>query len=275
MAIKKDGRANNGRKAGTTKNKVQGEIVKAPKKAGSEKKDLSDYTAITNDEVLKVKDGESLEQWEKRTKRRRPLNLKNQKTQRHKQIEFLENGKIIFQRIKLKGMKRDLKTSIFSKYIEQPFDYMKYYGLVMRWASIKYGITKDAFEIGFYFFDREPFSAEEFNIHCTQLGTVRGMFSKFYKNGYIYPIEIIVGNNGETKSTNTFCLTKEFMIRIRGVYKVLSKIAPPATRDLKYQDEEFKEVYLELKKMYEESEEIMKGIKKPELIRFRNEDKEE
>jgi hypothetical protein len=272
--IKKDGRANNGRKAGTTKNKVQGQITKAPRKTGSQKKDDSNYTALTNDEFLKVREGETQQEWEKRTKKRRPLKLDNGRNKVSKEINFLPNGSIQYERKKLTGLRAQTKTIIVKNILERPHNFMKHYALVMRWASIRFGITKDCLEIGFYFYDREPFTIQEFNLYCIQLGTVRGMFSKFYQNGYVYPISVDLGEYRESKDIRIYSLSVEFLSAIKRTYDVIAKLVPVSLNQKKGERIKEKDLTDELLKMYEEAEEIIKGIRKPELIRFRNETKE-
>lgn len=267
-----DGRKNNGRKAGTTKNKIQGQIAKAPKKTASVKKDNSDYSALTNDDFLKVRDGETVEQWAERTKRRRPISVSNHNSKRDKEIKFLPNGGLQFHRRKLEGLKRHTKTTILVKYHEKPHDFMKNYSLVMRWASIKYGMTKDDIEIGYYFYDHEPFTKETFNRFCVQLGAVRGVFARFYKSGYINPIEIDMGPYRKTETVKVYTLSMEFIVRIRKIYEVIAKLVPVTLETLKGRKPIEKDLTDELLKMYEEANEIIVGLRKPDKIRFRNEE---
>jgi hypothetical protein len=265
---KPDGRKNNGRKAGTTKNKVQGEIAKAPRKVGSSKKDFSDYSALTNDEFLKVKEGESQEQWELRTSKRRIIKLKNTRTERYQEIFFMKNGKITFVKRYLTGMKKDLMMNVRINFNQSTFDFMKHYAFVMRWATIRFGILKDDLEIGFYLAGDKPFTVEEFDQICLQLGAVRGVFHRFYKNGYICELVIDMGDGKTFKRTKVYALTNEFSQKIFKIYQYLTKLLP--VTELKGQES----LNSELLKMYEEANETIKGLRKPETIRFRNETEE-
>ena len=266
-----DKRKSNSRKLGS-KNKIQGQIAKAPRKTASVKKDNSDYSALTNEEFLKVREGETQKQWEQRTRKRRPISLTNHHSKRDKEIEFLPNGTLRFHRRKLEGLTRHTKTSILVKYHEKPHDFMKNYSLVMRWASIKYAMMKDDIEIGFYFYDHEPFTKETFNRYCVQLGTVRGVFARFYKSGYINPIEIDMGPYRKSETVKVYTLSFEFISKIRKIYEVIAQLVPVTLTMQKGKKLVDKDLTDELLKMYDEANEIIVGLRKPDKMRFRNEE---
>ena len=275
MKKKSDGRINNGRRLGTTKNKVSGEIAKKENKLGSVKKDKSDHHAKTTDEILKVKKGETQKEWENRVKRNRVIKLDNYSTQRYQEVEFMENGKIVFRKRKLTGQHNNLKKTINAQYREMPFDYMRNYALIMRYITVKYDILQSDIELGYYFYDEAPFTKDYFNQVCAQLGLIRGVFSRFYKSGYICGIEVDMGGKRDNLQTKLYALSTEFGFKIRDVYKIISGLTPLVIRDEKGSSKLYRDDYDTLYRMYLESKEIIKGIKKPEKIRFRNETDEE
>ena len=238
---------------------------KRVKKTNSAQKELNDYQAKTRKEFLKRKAGESQEQWEKRTRRRRLFGVN-----KTNDISIASDGKMVSYGRKLNGVKRENKLIIKTRFIEKPFDFLKCYAFVMRWASVRYDVLKEDIELGYYFYDGEPFTKEDFVLACIQLGTVRGVFNRFYRSGYIMPISII-SRAGVIKNTEYYSLTMEFQYLIKRVYGVLSKVTPMMLTnrsELGKQSDELKEMLI---KMNEDIEETIRGEKNKEKIIFRNE----
>lgn len=238
---------------------------KTVKKTNSAQKDLNDYQALTRKEFLRRKAGETQEEWETRTKRRRLFGVS-----KTNDIRIARDGKIESYGRKLKGPKREHKLVIRARFVEKPFDFLKCYAFVMRWASVRYDVLKEDIELGYYFYDGEPFTKEDFVLACIQLGTVRGVFNRFYRNGYIMPYSIIT-RAGVIKNTEYYALTTEFQYLIKRVYAALSKVAPMMMTnrsELKVQSEELTAMLI---KMNEDIEETIRGEKNKEKIVFRNE----
>ena len=261
-----DGRANNGRKKGTTKNKVQGEIAKPKRKTNSIKIKDSDYQDVNRKEFLRVKVGESVEDWNGRTAKKRVFGIR-----KDNKILVANNGKLRTYRHDRKGKAKEKMLEIIVRFTERPYDYLKCYAFIMRWASVRYDIFKDDLELGYYFYDGKPFTKEEFNYVCIQLGTVRGVFSRFYKSGYIMPYAII-SSSGVIKDTEYYCLTVEFVNLIKRTYDVISKVAPMKLISWNGEPKLDEELIVMLQKLNTEIEETINGIKKPEKIIFRNEE---
>jgi len=263
--VQKDGRAKNGRLAGM-KNRQKGKIAKKRKKLNSKKKPLDDYQDTTRKEFLLRKAGESQEQWEKRTLRRRVYGRSKDNN-----IRLASDGKIVNYSRPLKCRQKEVKLIIQARFHERPYDFLKVYAFVMRWASVRHDVLKEDIELGYYFYSGEPFTKEDFSLACIQLGTVRGVFTRFYKNGYIVPVSVI-SRIGTVKDIGYYSLSMEFQLLIKRVYGVLSKVTPAglSTKHLKAkQDEELIEFML---KLNTEIEETIRGEKNQDKILFRNEE---
>jgi len=263
--VQKDGRAKNGRLAGM-KNRQKGKMAKKRKKLNSKKKPLDDYQDTTRKEFLLRKAGESQEQWEKRTLRRRVYGRSKDNN-----IRLASDGKIVNYSRPLKCRQKEIKLRIQARFHERPYDFLKVYAFVMRWASVRHDVLKEDIELGYYFYSGEPFTKEDFSLACIQLGTVRGVFTRFYKNGYIVPVSVI-SRIGTVKDIGYYSLSMEFQLLIKRVYGVLSKVTPAglSTKHLKAkQDEELIEFML---KLNTEIEETILGVKNQDKILFRNED---
>lgn len=263
-----DGRKNNGRRAGTTKNKVQGEIVKKITKSGSADKKIveKNYQELNNKEFLKVKPGERYGEWKRRTVKKRIF-----ATGENNRIQNT-NGRLRVQSLHLKGQKKELKLNITTLFTEKPFDYMRCYAFTMRWASVRYNLLKDDIELGYFFYEGSPFTKDHFNNVCMQLSTVRGVFSRFYKSGFISNVSITT-NTGKVVDTEYFVLTAEFSNVIKKVYEVLSKLAPYSLVKRNARTPLPPELVERLIEMNKEVEETILGIKEQQPVRFRNEEK--
>lgn len=216
--MSEDKRKYNGRKSGTTKNKVQGEIVKKEFKVGSVKKRKNTYQSETMEEFLKVRPGETLKEWEKRTEKRRLVGqVKDNK------ISVAKNGKLEVRKEVLTGMDKELQIKVLNRFREKPYDYLKNYAYIMRWASTRYGVFKDDIEIGFIFYDQGAFTRNEFERACIRLGTVRGVFSRFLKKGYLSQYSL-VSKEGLVTQFEYYQLTVEFLRMLKATYEAISKV---------------------------------------------------
>lgn len=183
---------------------------------------LSDYQKQTMNKFMAVREGETIEQWKKRTSRRRV-----------KEIDEIEELAIRhpLRVIQRKRAKQSIETK--NKYIKvQPvhreFDFMRYYGIVINFFSIKYGIRKEDLEVGFYFYTNIPFTRDRFN-NCMVLmtGTNAGKLNRWLKDGLL---EEIIHNkkqfNGPDKPERTFLykLTNVYVDKLTNIYRVLGKM---------------------------------------------------
>ena len=96
--MKEDKRKFNGRKPGS-KNKVKGKIVGEVKKFASEKVNLDKYQSQNLENFLQRREGETFEEWNKRTSKKRIHGIA-----KDNKIKIAKSGKIHIEPLKLKGM---------------------------------------------------------------------------------------------------------------------------------------------------------------------------
>lgn len=248
-----------------SKNKKRGLYKKKPKRPNSSKKALNDYQDTTRKEFLRRVVGETQEEWEKRTARKRiyGVSAKNK-------IRISSNGEMRAFRRNLQGKVKETKLIITTRFLERPFEYLKCYAFIMRWACVRFDAVKDDVELGYYFYGGEPFTKEEFLQACMQLGTVRGVFNRFWRNGYIMPCSII-SRSGTIKNTEYFSLSIEFILLIKRIYAVISKVAPMQLGTKHHRTKQNEELMELLIKMNTEIEETITGVRNQDKILFRNE----
>lgn len=215
---KPDGRKNNGRKKGTTVNKIKGKIAPKKDNFGSALVKTNKYQSQTIEEFLKVRDGETFEQWSRRTESRRIHGIS-----KNNNISIAKRGIVEIKPDKLKGMDRTLQLKVLNRFIERPYDYLENYAFILRWASVRYGISKDDIEIAFYFYNKGMFTDSEFNRVCLMLGTVRGVWARFIRNQYVVQ-SFIITKDDIVKEFEYYQFTNEFLRLLRAVYGALSKI---------------------------------------------------
>lgn len=215
---KQDGRKNNGRFAGTTKNKIQGKLAEKKDNFGSAKQKKNRFQTESMEEFLKIREGETFEQWNKRTspKRIHGVNKNNN-------LKIAKLGKVVIDRERLTGMAKEKQVRIRHKFIERPYDFLENYAFIMRWASIRYGISKDDIEIAFFFYGKGMFTKDEFTRVCVQLGTVKGVWARFVSKPYITSAVLVTKDN-VVKEMEYYQLTAEFSRLLLAVYGGLSKV---------------------------------------------------
>lgn len=211
------------------KGKSSGPVKKPPVKyrdlkpfEGKPKANLTQGQLKSFNEFIKVKEGETQEQWEKRTRSRRVIT--------EKEITQLSSThKLQIRAVKKSKKAVEYQNSVLSvRPIIRDFDFMKYYGIVVNFYSIKYGIRKDDIEVGFYFYDGVPFTRDRFENACIlNSGVMTGKFLRFKKNKYITEkIKTDKRFNLPDKKTNTglYSLDKNFAVKLTYIYKVLGKM---------------------------------------------------
>lgn len=215
---KEDKRKYNGRFAGTTKNKIQGKIAEKKDNFGSAKQKKNRFQTESMEEFLKIKPGETFEQWEKRTSKKRIHGVTKSNN-----LSIAKNGKVVIDRERLTGMAKEKQIRIRHKFIERPYDFLENYAFIMRWASIRYGISKDDIEIAFFFYGKGMFTKEEFTRVCVQLGTVKGVWTRFVNKPYI-TAAVLVTKDDVVKEMEYYQFTAEFSRLLLAVYGGLSKV---------------------------------------------------
>lgn len=189
---------------------------------GKIKPGMSDYQKRTMVEFMKVKEGETLKQWQSRTRTRRVKEIDEVKEL------ALMNPLRVMQRNRERNALASKNKYIIVQPVEREFDFMRYYGIVINFYSIKYGIRKEDLEVGFYFYTNIPFTKDRFNNALILItGSNAGKLNRFIKEGLIE--EIIKTKKQYNKPdkferTYLYKLSKEFVDRLTYVYRTLGKM---------------------------------------------------
>jgi hypothetical protein len=184
---------------------------------------MSDYQKKTMFKFLQVREGETQEQWRKRTV-----------TRRVKEIDEIKELAIMHP-LRIKQRKRERNAiSTKNKYIivqptERDFDFMRYYGIVCNFYAIKYGIRKEDIEIGFYFYSNIPFTKDRFdNASVLMTGSNAGKLARFVRDGLGEEVlhKIVNPNTRKLKykKTELFRLNNDFVKMLTQIYKTLGKM---------------------------------------------------
>lgn len=259
-----DKRKYNGRRKGSA-NEIQGQIKDKNITPNSSKTDFRDESNLSTSEFLKVRKGESQEDWEKRTKKKRV----HRSSEKKFPIKVAQNGRLVISKRAAKNSNKLMQLKILVRFHERPFDFLKMYAFVMRWASVRFGIVKDDIELGYYFYEGTPFTKEEFEHYCAMLGAVRGLFSRFVKKGYLSNISITT-DAGKIKETEYYQLSMAFNNVLSRVYDLISKTNPVNTKENWTVKKVNPDLRLEIEKMNDEIYEILSGAKKQEKIKTEN-----
>lgn len=189
---------------------------------GKVKTGQSEWKKRSNAEFLKVREGETLEQWRKRTIHRRVRDVD----------EILELKLTNPLRINLRNRERNRidqrNKFIRVQCVEREFDFLRYYGIVVNYFSIKFGIRVEDIQIGFYFYSNIPFTKERFdNAAVLHYGTSLWKHNRAIKEGLIVElIQTIKHYNKENtyKKTSLYQLTPGFLLQLNDIYRTIGKM---------------------------------------------------
>ena len=101
------------------------------------------------------------------------------------------------------------------------FDYLKYYKIVLYWASKQYGISKVDLEFLFFIYNERPFTRAQFEDFCYIMIWDKNRFNKYIENGYIEEY----AKRGEVGRSNSLPLYKvayNMRKKIRAIYDRLN-----------------------------------------------------
>ncbi|MES2864072.1 MAG: hypothetical protein V4666_08140 [Bacteroidota bacterium] len=199
------------------KKKYEPITYKGPLKYG-----LSDYQKRTMNEFMKVREGETIEQWKRRTRQRRVQELDE-----IKELSLAHPLRIIVRNRERHSIKTKNKFKTIQT-VEREFDFMRYYGIVINYYSIKYGIRVEDMQLGFYFYSNIPFSKDRFdNAAVLHLGNSAKKLNHFINNGYI---EELIHTKKRYKmpdieeKMHMYQLTKPFVHKLTCIYRTLAKM---------------------------------------------------
>lgn len=190
--------------------------------AGKIKPGMSEYQKKTMVNFMKVREGETIAQWEKRTARRRVKEVDE-----IKELALMHPLRVL-QRNRERNTIANKNKFIIVQPVQREFDFMRYYGIVINYYSIKYGIRKEDLEVGFYFYSNIPFTRDRFeNAMVLMTGTKSGKLNRFIKEGMLEEIiKVKKQFNGPNKETRTYLyrLTRHFVDKLTFVYRTLGKM---------------------------------------------------
>ncbi len=230
---------------------------------GRPRPNLTPWQITTFNSFIKPKSGETEEEWKKRTRCRRILS--------DEEIEASSaNNKFRIRKKKATKHALELANKIHDDQSEiRDFEFMKYYGIVINFYAIKYGIRKDDLELGFYFYENTPFLREKFENACVlSSGYISGKFKRFLDNGYLVPMfKIDKTLKRQTRNkTGLYKLSKNFARQLTIIYKVLAKVNPLRVhrqKEMNMLDDDVKQLFID---MNQEMMEIKMGKKPQEKL---------
>lgn len=186
---------------------------------------LSKYQLAKREEFLKVREGETHEQYVIRTKNYRVLTPEDQAIIDNSFSGKLRKKKEEARKLKLRHY---FSSQELSQVNQREFYELKYLQIVLRYCGIKFGMTSRDLKLALFFYDNRPFTREEFNyIASLQLEKQVAIFKHFLDKGYIRKvIKTIVGKKGgETvKDTGKYMLSNQMVARITKFYKTFNEI---------------------------------------------------
>lgn len=239
----------------------KGRKIKKRASAGSvtKKKGLSSYQRRTNEEFLKVRDGETKEQWQKRTRWRRVLS--------EEELAATVEGKRKADRL-LAKRNAPKKRYVEIYHTDKNFNFLKYYVFVINWATIKFDICQMDLEIGFHFYDIPYFSHEQFNSKCQMFSNPTvDTFFRFKRQGLIYECTSIIDNGKVKRPVGVFKLSPSFVNVLTKIYEKLSYQDPfdfvvMPKKPITY------EMEVIMNEMAQENQDIISRKKEPHRIIF-------
>lgn len=149
------------------------------------KRGMSPRMKKNNEEFMKVRPGETIIDWEKRTRVRRirmmeeienSSIIKNKKAQARKKI--------------VRSYKKFQKNNIITATWEHTNDFLYLHGLMRTWASLKFEIEKDDIEVLLYFYKlNRIFERQEFETISKAIKGKVYMIRHFVRLGYVIKSE--------------------------------------------------------------------------------------
>jgi hypothetical protein len=199
------------------RDKEKGKVRKKKSRNGTitKAKGLSPYQLRTQEEFLKIREGETTKEWAHRTRFRR--------IRTEEEIAATAIGKKKIGIFKKKSKQYE-NSRVRIKVFDKEFNFLKFYIFVINWASIKYNLPQQDLEIGFHFHQNLPFTKAQFCNKCT-LFTKNGrtIFNRLRKNGQIqgfYSSQL--NRKGEKVKTNMFNLSHSFVMVLNEIYKKIT-----------------------------------------------------
>lgn len=185
---------------------------------------MSQHQLKTYNKFMKVKDGETREEWLKRTRTRRVVEKDEIK-------DLPDTNKLrIYEKKKSHNSREYHNRLLKDQSAVRNFDFLKYYGMVMNYYAIKYGMKKEDLEVGFYFYEYGFFTKDIFHNVCVLIyGSSKGHFNRFLSDEYICPV-VKTNKNSQFKEvevdTGYYKLHHGLVLRLKEIYEVIAKKKP-------------------------------------------------
>lgn len=214
-------------------------------------------------EQKKVRPHETMKEWESRMRR---FNLM---TETQIQRILGQKKQVVKVRVlskeSLKKTRYNYNNTITVTFHEKEFDFLSYYGIVLNYFSLKFGIRKSDIEICMAFYDNKIIDVNSFsNICILNTGTSSNYLKRFKKNGYIVELLNHTRNNDlevvKSNVTGVFKLHRDMQGLITEIYKIIAKLNTLKERN--YKGMFPKELEIEFQKMNDETESYLIGDKK-------------
>jgi len=237
---------------------------------------LSPYQRRTHLNFMKVRAGETHEQWLHRTRFRRMLSPEELQTAKHNKKDIVPRVVNTEKSRRRKKYQRFLDENIIIRVEKKDYGFLRNLPLIMSWASAKYDISNHDLQIGMLFYNNAfPFTQEQFDKRLCILPKPQRNFARFKRLGYVKEIknrrkyfekEIEYG-------TGLYLLNPTINKAIEDVYEKIvllgafEKIGQHVTyqkQNLRTKEE--KDVFAELKKMHAEFMDILQCVKEPEKL---------
>lgn len=211
---------------------------------------VTPYMRRTHEEFMRVRPGETPEQWERRI-RLRVIRM----------AEESENSKVIQdKRAKLRKKavrvyKKFERNNVIIAHADRINDFLYLYGLMSTWASLKYELDKRDIEVFLYFYKlNRPFERPEFELIVKTIKGKNFKFHYFLKKGYINKIEVNAGGKKQVTS-GLYNLSIQVTSRIDYFYK--KYLSPPKVENIEEREESYiqamkiKEILADIKDLKE------------------------
>ena len=237
---------------------------------------LSAYQRRTHKNFMKVRPGETQEQWLHRTRFRRMLSPEELQTYKKGKKDIRpREGDSKKRRRRIKNQ-RLLDKEIIIQIEKKDYGFLRNLPLIMSWASAKYDVANMDLQIGLLFYNNSfPFTQEQFDQRLCILPSPQRNFARFKRLGYVKEVknrrkyfekEVEYG-------TGLYLLSAKFNKAIEDVYNKMILLGafgnignPINYRKKNLRTEEEKNIFEELKKMHAEFMDILQCVKEPEKI---------
>jgi hypothetical protein len=119
------------------------------------------------------------------------------------------------------GKPKKVVKKLIRTYIrrEPKYDYLKYHKIVMRWATMKYGVSQQDLDMLFFLYSEGLFFYSDFQKYANIFGWEPGRFTRMKKEGYIHAWYKGWSRNGDYPQ---YEVTRNTRLMITKIYKVMN-----------------------------------------------------